>query len=769
MQIKYDTFVSSILLRQGEADKFILAKSTPRREIFLELLQLEFYRNLSKAAAERQRIAREIQKNSEKTLEGLEKPSAAAILDLQKEIERAEKELKKLSNEKSEKEREKQNAERAESIEREIAEIEARQKLDAELIERAAQTRQKYARYCELKEVVRGFENVRRERNDVADIEAEQRENNLKIARLGDALAEKEKEIEARSENREEAQKKHEELEAALRDLEAKQDELERKFEQIKEIEKGENRIEQEQSELEKNKSELSEAQQNVEALKRETKAKSFERDELAEKFNEWKSDLKIASELLENRRQVIDKDQCPLCGSELKNDEIHKQIISDFEAAEAAVEKLESQRQDLKGNLEAIKTKLAASEKLFEAENEKLQKFSQNETAINTRIETWRNQLDELPKFSSVQRTEIRYDFAKLQDEISNLKTQTAAAKDSFESLREKVGNLVSEKIRLESGLRNAEQNRTNLQSRKQKAEAKLAEATNQIASGWENHAALRDEDELNNLRDQKSELQSSEKEIEKLKDAETNKTVFENRFDLRQKDLAEIPHNHRRNAAQVKTELEEIEHNIELKKNKVAELDRNLRKTQYDKDEYDRKNAELENLKKDYRLWSALAKTFGKQGLETKIVREAQHKISENANRTLQALSNGNFQLELEGAEKMEIFVRDFATGERRAVEYFSGGEKFLTAVSLAVAIGQSASGQNIANTLIIDEGFGALDENKRNLMVEELNRLSNEVLENGRVIVVSHQNDVQENFSHRYLLTKKDNGLIQVHYGK
>lgn len=110
------------------------------------------------------------------------------------------------------------------------------------------------------------------------------------------------------------------------------------------------------------------------------------------------------------------------------------------------------------------------------------------------------------------------------------------------------------------------------------------------------------------------------------------------------------------------------------------------------------------------------------------------------------------------------MDILISDVSTGKQRPIENFSGGEKFLTAISLAVAIGQSASGQNIANTLIIDEGFGALDEKKRGLMTTELNRLS-EVLQGARIIVVSHQEDVKENFANRFRLNKTDEGFINV----
>ena len=66
---------------------------------------------------------------------------------------------------------------------------------------------------------------------------------------------------------------------------------------------------------------------------------------------------------------------------------------------------------------------------------------------------------------------------------------------------------------------------------------------------------------------------------------------------------------------------------------------------------------------------------------------------------------------------------------------------------------------------NTLIIDEGFGALDNNRRELLVEELGRLSRDVLQGGRVIVVSHQDDVKEKFGNRFLLSKTGDGLTSV----
>ncbi len=98
-------------------------------------------------------------------------------------------------------------------------------------------------------------------------------------------------------------------------------------------------------------------------------------------------------------------------------------------------------------------------------------------------------------------------------------------------------------------------------------------------------------------------------------------------------------------------------------------------------------------------------------------------------------------------------------------RPFEYLSGGEKFRVAISLAIAVGQAIAGGRTVDTLIIDEGFGALDEINRGLLVGELHRLSEEVLQGGRVIVVSHQEDICEEFGSRYRISKQEDGMVSI----
>ena len=79
-------------------------------------------------------------------------------------------------------------------------------------------------------------------------------------------------------------------------------------------------------------------------------------------------------------------------------------------------------------------------------------------------------------------------------------------------------------------------------------------------------------------------------------------------------------------------------------------------------------------------------------------------------------------------------------------------SGSQRFRLAVALALGIGQYACGASTGGveSVIVDEGFGSLDREGREKMIEELNRLSGMLK---RVIVVSHQEEFENAFSNQW----------------
>ncbi|MBO4658513.1 MAG: AAA family ATPase [Prevotella sp.] len=87
-----------------------------------------------------------------------------------------------------------------------------------------------------------------------------------------------------------------------------------------------------------------------------------------------------------------------------------------------------------------------------------------------------------------------------------------------------------------------------------------------------------------------------------------------------------------------------------------------------------------------------------------------------------------------------ELTILVRDrFCNQSPQFVKVISGGESFMVSLSLALALSQLNVNQANIDTLFIDEGFGSLDEDCLNAVMDTLERLHQ--LGGRRVGVISH----------------------------
>jgi exonuclease SbcC len=164
-------------------------------------------------------------------------------------------------------------------------------------------------------------------------------------------------------------------------------------------------------------------------------------------------------------------------------------------------------------------------------------------------------------------------------------------------------------------------------------------------------------------------------------------------------------------------------------------------------------------------------LADLLGRERLQLFLVRQAERQVVEYANAVLDRLSGGQLYLRLSGqadgegssAKALELEAYNRGTGEKPInVAFLSGSQKFRVAVSLALGIGQYASRQHRPiESVIIDEGFGCLDRQGRQVMIQELLNLRSQMR---CILLVSHQEDIAEAFSDGYHF-ELTNGATQV----
>jgi exonuclease SbcC len=148
--------------------------------------------------------------------------------------------------------------------------------------------------------------------------------------------------------------------------------------------------------------------------------------------------------------------------------------------------------------------------------------------------------------------------------------------------------------------------------------------------------------------------------------------------------------------------------------------------------------------------RIAKRLATLLGKSELQGRLLTDATTGVEAYANDTLARISGGTLELELRRHDAgdgalLDIFVKDSSSADEvLEVAFISGSQKFRVAVAVAAGLGQYLGGDAAVRSLIIDEGFGSLDADGRQRMIEELRALAEHL---DRIIVVSHQEDFMD----------------------
>ncbi|MDV6377483.1 SMC family ATPase [Sporosarcina sp. GW1-11] len=147
---------------------------------------------------------------------------------------------------------------------------------------------------------------------------------------------------------------------------------------------------------------------------------------------------------------------------------------------------------------------------------------------------------------------------------------------------------------------------------------------------------------------------------------------------------------------------------------------------------------------------------------------------RIIQAANIRLRDLSNGQYELvrsdrqEMRGKQSgLGIDVNDAYTGQTRDVKTLSGGEKFNASLCLALGMAdviQSFQGAVRMETMFIDEGFGALDEEAIQKAIDTLIALQ----QSGRMIgVISHIEEMKEAIPATLEVTKMKEGYSKTKF--
>ena len=215
---------------------------------------------------------------------------------------------------------------------------------------------------------------------------------------------------------------------------------------------------------------------------------------------------------------------------------------------------------------------------------------------------------------------------------------------------------------------------------------------------------------------------------------------------------------------------ECEKIVEEIRLKIQKLGEANQSIKQIEEEikkineaKEKYSELSKKLNELKLDKEALSLLSENvFAPRALPTKLLEDRIQVISQYASYYIKKF-NPDIDINIElvkgsKPEEQKVEVKIISGGYERRYETYSGGESTLIGFAIRLAIGKAIA-ELYAETkkpkfLIIDEGFGPLDERKRSEVAEAISELY-ETNEYEQIIIISHQTELKSNPTFRTIL--------------
>lgn len=180
----------------------------------------------------------------------------------------------------------------------------------------------------------------------------------------------------------------------------------------------------------------------------------------------------------------------------------------------------------------------------------------------------------------------------------------------------------------------------------------------------------------------------------------------------------------------------------------------------------------AQIQDLARAASVFGELAEILKDGGpVQTEIAQREQRRIADEVNEVLRILGDplqvtlGSPRRRRSAVQEMQDLVVVDTSDPLNTncfFEFLSGGEQFRIALALALALHRRVTG-GIPGTLMVDEGFGALDTQRRDAlalqMVSDAHRgiLSLRLAE--AIVLCSHSAEVQRHFPNRWHVSKRD----------
>ena len=365
-----------------------------------------------------------------------------------------------------------------------------------------------------------------------------------------------------------------------------------------------------------------------------------------------------------------------------------------------------------------------------------------------------------------------IRRKHATLQAEESASKNRLSGLKSSLQENQIEIDRLQTDKTRIEKQLADVETKLSMEEVGRKSADGVIERARRQLPDEWKERAQTvglggqhQWSVELDDLLEKGTlqlyqQLLQSRGGIDKLAQ------------DLAQTQAAAdaIPEEARKPVADIRRQLQDLNREESEQRELLQAAQQEKAILTLQREQRLALDREILEVERELSHFGILAQLLGRDRLQRHLVRLAEKQIVDHADAVLDRLSGGQMRLRSSAHSDgtspdhaLELEAYNHVTGESPInVAFLSGSQRFRVAVSLALGIGRYASRQHRPiESVIIDEGFGSLDREGRQGMIQELQNLRGQLK---CILLVSHQEEFADAFPDGYHF-ELQNGTTRV----
>ena len=219
-----------------------------------------------------------------------------------------------------------------------------------------------------------------------------------------------------------------------------------------------------------------------------------------------------------------------------------------------------------------------------------------------------------------------------------------------------------------------------------------------------------------------------------------------YEEAVALRSNDENQITQKYQEELTRLKNDQKQTYKERDVLVSNVAKLEQQISNLKTQKKEYNR-------IRKELTVYDVLTQAVSKKGIPTQLINTMLPAINTEISKILQGVVSFTVELEADlDSNSMDLFIN--YGDSKRIVELASGMEKMISSLAIRVAL-INVSTMSKTNMLIIDEGFGALDETN----LEACSRLLQSLKKWFRnILIISHVDMIKDTVDNTLDIMKK-----------